>query len=92
VFAATMGSMLSSDLRIAGQIGSTIMLGLLFDTLVVRSFMTPSIAALLGRWFWWPRRVRTYAAPAPATGGRAGVDPAATQPLPVNAINLPGRQ
>jgi putative drug exporter of the RND superfamily len=24
----------------------------------VRSFMTPSIAALLGRWFWWPQRVR----------------------------------
>jgi len=24
----------------------------------VRSFMTPSIAALLGRWFWWPVRVR----------------------------------
>jgi RND superfamily putative drug exporter len=20
--------------------------------------MTPSIAALLGRWFWWPQRVR----------------------------------
>jgi len=20
----------------------------------VRSFMTPSIAAALGRWFWWP--------------------------------------
>jgi RND superfamily putative drug exporter len=30
----------------------------LFDTLVVRSFMTPSIAALLGRWFWWPQAVR----------------------------------
>ena len=54
VFAFTMGSMIASDLRIAGQIGSTIMLGLLFDTLVVRSFMTPAIAALLGRWFWWP--------------------------------------
>jgi RND superfamily putative drug exporter len=25
---------------------------------VVRSFMTPSIAALLGRWFWWPIKVR----------------------------------
>ena len=37
-----------------GQIGTTIGLGLLFDTLIVRSFMTPSIAALLGRWFWWP--------------------------------------
>jgi putative drug exporter of the RND superfamily len=30
----------------------------MFDTLIVRSFMTPSIAALLGRWFWWPVRVR----------------------------------
>jgi RND superfamily putative drug exporter len=90
VFAATMGSMLSSDLRIAGQIGSTIMLGLLFDTLVVRSFMTPSIAALLGHWFWWPRRVHTHAAPAPTTGGRTGVDAAATQPLLVGAINPAG--
>jgi len=33
-------------------------LGLLFDTLVVRSFMTPAIAVILGRWFWWPQRVR----------------------------------
>ncbi|HXY63530.1 MAG TPA: MMPL family transporter, partial [Mycobacterium sp.] len=39
-------------------VGTTIGLGLLFDTLVVRSFMTPSIAALLGRWFWWPQIVR----------------------------------
>ena len=33
-------------------------LGLLFDTFVVRSLITPSIAALLGRWFWWPQVVR----------------------------------
>ena len=58
VFAFTMGSMVVSDLRIIGQMGTTIGLGLLFDTLVVRSFMTPSIAALLGRWFWWPIKVR----------------------------------
>lgn len=58
VFAATMASMVVSDLQIIGQIGTTIGLGLLFDTLIVRSFMTPSIAALLGRWFWWPQRVR----------------------------------
>ena len=51
VFAFTMASMLVSDLRVAGEVGSTIALGLLFDTLVIRSFMTPSIAALLGRWF-----------------------------------------
>ncbi|KPN46519.1 RND family transporter [Mycobacterium intracellulare] len=58
VFAFTMMSMIASDLRSIGQAGSTIGLGLLFDTLVVRSLMTPSIAALLGRWFWWPLRVR----------------------------------
>jgi RND superfamily putative drug exporter len=59
VFAFTMMSMVVSDLRVVGQVGTTIGLGLLFDTLVVRSFMTPSIAALLGRWFWWPQRVRS---------------------------------
>ena len=58
VFAFTMASMAVSDLRIIGQVGTTIGLGLLFDTLVVRAFMTPSIAALLGRWFWWPQIVR----------------------------------
>jgi putative drug exporter of the RND superfamily len=58
VFAFTMMSMAISDLRIIAQVGTTIGLGLLFDTLVVRSFMTPSIAALIGRWFWWPQLVR----------------------------------
>ncbi|WP_313673648.1 MMPL family transporter [Mycolicibacterium sp.] len=65
VFAFTMASMLVSELRVAGQIGSTIALGLLFDTLVIRSFMTPSIAALLGRWFWWPQVVRQRPVPVP---------------------------
>lgn len=75
VFAATMASFVFADLRVLGQIGTTIALGLLFDTLIVRSFMTPSIAALLGRWFWWPLRVR----PRPASqmlqpyGSRAAV-------------------
>ncbi|MBW0015651.1 RND family transporter [Mycobacterium sp.] len=65
VFAFTMASMVVSDVRIIGQVGTTIGLGLLFDTLIVRAFMTPSIAALLGRWFWWPIRVRSR--PARAT-------------------------
>ena len=59
VFAFTMASMVVSDLRVVGQVGTTIGLGLLFDTLVVRSFLMPSIAALLGRWFWWPLNVRS---------------------------------
>ncbi|SPM29102.1 RND family transporter [Mycobacterium terramassiliense] len=59
VFAATMASFVFSDLKVTGQVGTTIALGLLFDTLIVRSFMMPSVAALLGRWFWWPQQVRT---------------------------------
>jgi RND superfamily putative drug exporter len=59
VFAFTMSSFVFSDLRMIGQFGTTVGIGLLFDTLIVRSLMTPSIAALLGRWFWWPQRVRS---------------------------------
>jgi RND superfamily putative drug exporter len=77
VFAFTMMSMVVSDLRVVGQVGTTIGLGLLFDTLVVRSFMTPSIAALLGRWFWWPQRVRSR----PARHRLPSGDPV-TAPLP----------
>jgi len=63
VFAVTMASMAFSELKILAQVGTTIGLGLLFDTLVIRSFMTPSIAALMGRWFWWPTAVRQRPVP-----------------------------
>ncbi|MGV0793809.1 MMPL/RND family transporter [Mycolicibacterium sp. XJ1819] len=65
VFAFTMMSMSVSELTVIGQVGTTIGLGLLFDTLVVRAFMTPSIAALMGKWFWWPQRVRDRPVPSP---------------------------
>ena len=57
-------------LQVIGQVGTTIGPGLVFDTLIVRTFMTPSIATLLGRWFWWPQRVRVRPSPAawPKTG------------------------
>ncbi len=65
VFAVTMAAMGFGELKILAQVGTTIGLGLLFDTLVIRSFMTPSIAALLGRWFWWPQVVRQRPVPSP---------------------------
>ena len=57
VFAATMAGMMGSKLIVLAQMGSTIAIGLLVDTFVVRAFLMPSIATLLGRWFWWPRVV-----------------------------------
>ncbi|OBF16089.1 hypothetical protein A5725_25755 [Mycobacterium kubicae] len=57
VFAFTMAAMLGSELRVLGQFGSTVCIGLLLDTLIVRTLLMPSIATLLGRWFWWPQVV-----------------------------------
>ncbi|WP_059018287.1 MMPL family transporter [Mycobacterium sp. M26] len=65
VFAFTMMSMAASQLTVIGQVGMTIGLGLLFDTLIIRALMTPAIAALLGKWFWWPQRVRERPVPEP---------------------------
>jgi transport protein len=58
VFAFTMLAMLISDLRTIGQLGSTVCIGLLLDTLIVRSFIVPCLLRLLGPWFWWPTFIR----------------------------------
>jgi len=63
VFAFTMLAMLSSQLRSVGQVGSTVCIGLLLDTLIVRSFVVPCILRILGPWFWWPTLVRTRPLP-----------------------------
>jgi putative drug exporter of the RND superfamily len=73
VFAFTMASMLGSDLRVLGQFGSTVCIGLLLDTLIVRTLLMPSIAVLLGRWFWWPLVVHPR--------GDYGRPPAVTTPV-----------
>jgi RND superfamily putative drug exporter len=75
VFAFTMMSMAVSELTVIGQVGTTIGLGLLFDTLIVRSLMTPSIAALMGKWFWWPQRVRQRPIPAPWPRQQPNIEP-----------------
>jgi putative drug exporter of the RND superfamily len=74
-----MASMIVSDLRVIGELGTTIGLGLLVDTLIVRSFMTPSIAAALGHWFWWPINTIRVTRKAPNT------DDALTARIPVSA-------
>ncbi|MDT5082065.1 MAG: putative drug exporter of the superfamily [Mycobacterium sp.] len=81
VFAFTMMSMIFSDLRVVGQLGMTIGIGLIVDTLIVRSFMTPSIAAALGRWFWWPLNTFEIV----KRGGRAHERDANTAPIPASS-------
>ncbi|WP_203338377.1 MMPL family transporter [Nocardioides limicola] len=56
IFAVSFLAMMTGSVTTLAQIGFTIGAGLLLDTLVVRTLVVPSIAALLGRWNWWPSR------------------------------------
>jgi putative drug exporter of the RND superfamily len=87
VFAATMASFYFGPLLVMAQVGTTIALGLLFDTLIVRSFMTPSLATLLGRWFWWPQHVRPR--PASTMLRPTGTRPAVRELLHTDADDSP---
>ena len=71
VFAVTMMTMVSSDVTSVGIFGSTVGIGLLLDTLIVRSLITPALARLLGPFFWWPRLVPQR----PARQGSGAVAP-----------------
>ncbi|MEX3755643.1 MMPL family transporter [Mycobacteroides abscessus] len=65
VFAFTMMVMAVSELKVIGQVGTTIGIGLLLDTLIIRAFMTPAVVSLLGKWFWWPHLPRQRPRPQP---------------------------
>ncbi|MDD7813158.1 RND family transporter [Mycobacterium sp. CSUR Q5927] len=54
VFAATMFAMLGSSLTNVMQLGSTVGIGLLVDTFIVRAVIVPALATRFGMWFWWP--------------------------------------
>ena len=51
-------------LVVLAQLGTIICVGVLLDTLVVRTVLVPALALLLGDRFWWPRRLSAPSAPA----------------------------
>jgi RND superfamily putative drug exporter len=64
-------------LVVLAQIGVVICIGVLLDTLVVRTVLVPAIVRLLGERFWWPRKVGPGVAPRHAEGlERRAVEPA----------------
>lgn len=44
-------------LVVLAQVGTVICIGVLLDTLLVRTVLVPALALLLGDRFWWPRRI-----------------------------------
>ena len=67
-------------LVVLAQLGVVICVGVLLDTLVVRTVLVPAIAVVLGDRFWWPRR---FAAPAESTTSRL------TEPGPRHLLPTP---
>jgi RND superfamily putative drug exporter len=55
-------------LVVLAQVGTVICLGVLLDTLLVRTVLVPAIVLKLGDTFWWPRKVRPVEAAAPVEG------------------------
>ena len=51
------------------EIGVIVGLGVLLDTLLVRTLLVPSIAVLLGRRFWWPSALSRRATPPSGAAG-----------------------
>ncbi len=58
IFAASMFGLLFSSISTIVQAGAVIGMGILLDTVVVRTVTVPAIATLLGRFSWWPAKVR----------------------------------
>ncbi len=62
IFAVSMLAMMAGKVTTIAQVGSTIGIGLLLDTFVVRSLLVPALATVLGRRLWWPQKVARGAA------------------------------
>ncbi len=54
ILAGTFASLVVAPLQILFQVGVAVAIGVLIDTLVVRSLLVPAITALLGERSWWP--------------------------------------
>lgn len=57
VLAAVFAALGVLPLVVLGQLGLIVGLGVLLDTLLVRTLVVPAATALLGERFWWPGRV-----------------------------------
>ncbi len=68
IFAAPMFAMLFSSIGSMVQGGFIIGVGLLIDTLIVRTVTVPALAVLVGKYNWWPSRYKSGSSrrPAPA--------------------------
>jgi RND superfamily putative drug exporter len=54
ILAGTFAGLMAGDLKFLAEVGFAVAFGVLVDTFVVRTILDPALAALFGRWTWWP--------------------------------------
>ncbi len=54
ILAGTFGGLMAGQIKFLAEIGFAVAFGVLVDTFVVRTILDPALAALFGRWTWWP--------------------------------------
>jgi RND superfamily putative drug exporter len=54
IVAGTFGAMMTGEILGLAQIGFAVAVGILIDTFVVRTVLDPALAALFGKWTWFP--------------------------------------
>ena len=66
VLAGTFGVLGTLPLVFLAELGFAVALGVLLDTIVVRSVLVTALNLDLGRWMWWPSKLAHTPDPAPA--------------------------
>ena len=59
ILAGTFAVLTTTPLTLLYQFGICVAVGVLLDTFIVRGLMIPSLALLLGRWNWWPGKLKS---------------------------------
>ena len=57
VLASTFAALYVIPILFLAQIAFIVALGVLLDTLIVRSLIVPGITLTIGRWMWWPSKL-----------------------------------
>lgn len=57
ILAGTFAAMMFGEITTLAQLGFSVAVGVLIDTLVVRTMLVPALTLLLGKWAWWPGSV-----------------------------------
>jgi RND superfamily putative drug exporter len=72
ILAGTFAGMITGEIAFLAQMGFAVSVGVLLDAFIVRTMLDPALAALFGKWTWWPGGV-----PKPETDPARVLAPAA---------------